>query len=88
MKEESDVKSVTGSQNGARETSPSPLIKKPSNLAFIMTLVSLALAVFCVALDTVIVVTAIPRITDDFHSVNDIGWSVLIPLPLSLPNPD
>jgi hypothetical protein len=35
---------------------------------------ALCLAVFLVALDQTIVSTAIPRITDHFHSVDDIGW--------------
>lgn len=47
---------------------------KLNSIGFILTMTALALAVFCVALDNVIIVTAIPRITDDFHSVNDIGW--------------
>lgn len=32
------------------------------------------LAMFLVALDRTIVATAIPRITDDFHSLGDVGW--------------
>ena len=36
--------------------------------------VALCLAVFLVALDQTIVSTAIPRITDHFHSTADIGW--------------
>jgi hypothetical protein len=37
-------------------------------------IVALCLAVFLVALDQTIIATAIPRITDHFHSVQDIGW--------------
>ncbi|KAF8850711.1 MFS multidrug transporter [Acephala macrosclerotiorum] len=33
-----------------------------------------ALAAFTMLLDTSIVVTAIPKITSDFHSLNDVGW--------------
>ncbi|KAJ5935008.1 hypothetical protein N7466_004555 [Penicillium verhagenii] len=32
------------------------------------------LALFLVALDRTIIATAIPRITDEFHSLGDIGW--------------
>lgn len=32
------------------------------------------LAMFLVALDRTIIGTAIPKITDDFHSINDVGW--------------
>lgn len=35
---------------------------------------ALYLATFLVALDRTIIATAIPRITDQFHSLNDIGW--------------
>ncbi|KAL2865263.1 major facilitator superfamily domain-containing protein [Aspergillus lucknowensis] len=35
---------------------------------------SITLAAFLMLLDTSIVGTAIPRITTDFHSLNDVGW--------------
>jgi hypothetical protein len=35
---------------------------------------SLYISVFLVALDRTILGTAIPRITDQFHSIDDIGW--------------
>lgn len=41
-------------------------------LAFII--VALVLSVFLVALDMTIVATAIPRITDEFHSLDQVGW--------------
>ena len=41
-------------------------------LAFIV--VALVLSIFLVALDMTIVATAIPRITDEFHSLNQVGW--------------
>ena len=41
-------------------------------LAFII--VALVLSVFLVSLDMTIVATAIPRITDEFHSLNQVGW--------------
>ena len=37
-------------------------------------LAALCLAVLCVALDNTIIATAIPKITDEFHSINDVGW--------------
>ncbi|PYI00169.1 MFS general substrate transporter [Aspergillus ellipticus CBS 707.79] len=40
----------------------------------IMITVSLMLAVFCVALDNTIMAVAIPKITDEFHALNDVGW--------------
>ncbi|KAJ2902891.1 Tetracycline resistance protein TetB/drug resistance transporter [Zalerion maritima] len=40
----------------------------------VLVTVALSLSVFCVSLDNTIVATAIPRITDEFNSINDIGW--------------
>ena len=39
-----------------------------------ITIIGLCLSVFCVALDTTIIATAIPRITDQFHALQDVGW--------------
>ncbi|MCJ1442569.1 MAG: hypothetical protein MMC23_003065 [Stictis urceolatum] len=41
-------------------------------LFFILT--ALLLSIFCQALDDTIIATAIPRITDDFQRLNDVGW--------------
>ncbi|KAH8434005.1 putative MFS multidrug transporter [Aspergillus melleus] len=40
----------------------------------ILLTATLLLSFFCVCLDQTILATAIPRITDEFHSLNDIGW--------------
>ncbi|KAI9646520.1 hypothetical protein NHQ30_004513 [Ciborinia camelliae] len=37
-------------------------------------IVAVSLVLFLMLLDGTIIVAAIPRITDDFHSLNDIGW--------------
>ena len=37
-------------------------------------LIALVLSIFLVALDMTIVATAIPRITDEFHSLDQVGW--------------
>jgi MFS family permease len=37
-------------------------------------MLGLYLSMFIVALDRTILGTAIPKITDDFHSINDVGW--------------
>ena len=39
-----------------------------------MLTIGLALATFVVALDNTIIATAIPKITTDFNSLNDVGW--------------
>jgi len=46
----------------------------PSGFILAITIFALCIATFCVALDNTIISTAIPRITDDFHALQDIGW--------------
>ncbi|KAL1874359.1 hypothetical protein VTK73DRAFT_442 [Phialemonium thermophilum] len=48
--------------------------KYVSGLQLVIIMTSLSLAGFLMLLDTSIVATAIPRITDHFHSLDDIGW--------------
>ena len=43
-------------------------------IKLITLIIALDLAVFLVALDQTIIATAIPKITDRFNSINDIGW--------------
>ncbi|KAK4953680.1 hypothetical protein LTR10_008283 [Elasticomyces elasticus] len=49
-------------------------IAYPSGAKLVLILAATALSIFLVALDTTIVATAIPRITDDFKSLDDVGW--------------
>lgn len=46
----------------------------PNGLRLFTTLAALVLAIFLPTLDTTILATAIPRITDQFHSLADVGW--------------
>ena len=46
----------------------------PSMKKALVILIALYAAVFIVAIDRTILGTAIPRMTDEFHSFNDIGW--------------
>ncbi|PGH11289.1 hypothetical protein AJ80_07188 [Polytolypa hystricis UAMH7299] len=46
----------------------------PSAVALMMIIVALMLSMFLVALDMTIVATAIPRITDQFKSLDEVGW--------------
>ncbi|KAI9744244.1 MAG: hypothetical protein M1818_002396 [Claussenomyces sp. TS43310] len=46
----------------------------PEGMKLILILVSLYLCMFLVALDRTILTTAIPRITDEFNSLGDVGW--------------
>ncbi|KAF2149849.1 putative MFS transporter [Myriangium duriaei CBS 260.36] len=45
-----------------------------SGARLISIVIALVLAMFLVALDMTIVSTAIPKITDQFHSLQDVGW--------------
>ncbi|KAL8654040.1 MAG: hypothetical protein Q9226_003585 [Calogaya cf. arnoldii] len=46
----------------------------PKGLRLVGILFALIISVFLVALDMTIVATAIPRITDQFHSLDQVGW--------------
>ncbi|MCJ1288930.1 hypothetical protein MMC34_000461 [Xylographa carneopallida] len=46
----------------------------PTGVKLAIISVALCLSVFLVALDNTIIATAIPRITDQFHALDDIGW--------------
>ncbi|KAL2255916.1 hypothetical protein VTK26DRAFT_2485 [Humicola hyalothermophila] len=46
----------------------------PTGMKLILIVVALCLAVFVMALDNSIIATAIPKITDQFHSLPDVGW--------------
>lgn len=47
---------------------------KPKSPRFWLTLLCNFLALFLVALDRTIIATAVPRISDEFKSLGDIGW--------------
>lgn len=46
----------------------------PTKFPLVMIVVALCLAVFMMALDMTIVATAIPKITDQFKSLDQVGW--------------
>jgi MFS family permease len=46
----------------------------PQGFRLAAVLVAIVLSVFFVALDRTIIATAIPRITDEFHSLDEVGW--------------
>ena len=48
--------------------------KYPSGTKLGFLTFGLAMATFVIALDNTIIATAIPRITTDFDSLNDVGW--------------
>ncbi|KAF4345776.1 major facilitator superfamily transporter [Fusarium beomiforme] len=46
----------------------------PKGMEFVILMISLYICMFLVALDKLIISTAIPAITNDFHAASDIGW--------------
>ena len=46
----------------------------PKSMQLFLISMSLCLSIFCLALDNTIISTAIPRITDEFKALNDVGW--------------
>ena len=53
---------------------PESEVEYPKAATLFFILLALALSIFLVSLDMTIIATAIPRITDEFHSLNDVGW--------------
>ncbi|KXJ92611.1 major facilitator superfamily domain-containing protein [Microdochium bolleyi] len=46
----------------------------PTGLRLFLLLISIFSTIFLIALDRLIIATAIPAITDEFHSLQDVGW--------------
>ena len=65
------TQSTSGGKDAANPKSEAGF---PTGFRFFAIITALVLSIFLVALDTTIVSTAIPRITDEFHSLSDVGW--------------
>jgi len=73
----SDDKKEFAEPKGLETAEPNPENEGkylPMGPRLYMITASLMLGVFCVALDNNIIAVAIPRITDEFHALNDVGW--------------
>ncbi|KAJ7163944.1 putative efflux pump antibiotic resistance protein [Mycena crocata] len=57
-----------------KERSPTEEDDFPHGLKLVLLMLALCLSVFLVALDNTIIATAIPKITDQFKSLDDVGW--------------
>lgn len=70
-----DLLNVNGN---AAETSaaepPIDNVEYPSSTTALFIILSLFMGTLLVALDQTIIGTAIPTITDEFHSLGDVGW--------------
>ncbi|KAM7206520.1 putative MFS aflatoxin efflux pump [Naviculisporaceae sp. PSN 640] len=64
----------TGTALGHTDTTATKDIVYPSGLRLFLLMASIFISMFLVALDRLIITTAIPQITNEFHSVTDIGW--------------
>jgi MFS family permease len=53
-------------------------VEYPKGIKLALISIALCLAVFCMALDNTIIATAIPRITDDFKALPDVGWYISV----------
>src|SRR6266516_4664714 len=67
---------VSSSSNNGEETTNLELVDEAdiSAVSLAMITIALVLSIFLVALDFTIVATAIPRITGQFHSLDQVGW--------------
>ncbi|PHH93070.1 hypothetical protein CDD83_1355 [Cordyceps sp. RAO-2017] len=66
----SDSGNIANQASGTREDGQ----EYATGLKLTLIITALCFSVFLMALDNSIIATAIPRITDEFHSLNDVGW--------------
>ncbi|KAL6406889.1 MFS multidrug transporter [Ilyonectria robusta] len=61
------------SDNATQPANPTDFVY-PSGFKLALLLISIYIGMFLVALDKLIITTAIPAITNEFHAANDVGW--------------
>ncbi|KAN0116823.1 efflux pump [Hyaloscypha variabilis] len=74
---EKGLESSTTEKNGSTQEGILPFTAEyeyVKGIKLILVLASATLATFLMMLDMTIIATAIPRITNQFHSVTDVGW--------------
>lgn len=75
MAEPNDVEKLSPSLPPAGPPQPNEKdLYKPKSPRFWLTLLCNFMALFLVALDRTIIATAVPRISDEFNALGDIGW--------------
>lgn len=73
--EKNDVQEQTAdARSNASASDDEENFEYPSGFRLAAITIALCLSVFCMALDNTIIATAIPRITDQFKALNDVGW--------------
>lgn len=70
--EASDTRGTVVRTTNGEEPKPETTYLGPGPLVLLM--LALSLIIFMVTLDTAVVATAIPKITDEFNTIADIGW--------------
>ena len=61
-------------QNDSPAPSEATPTQYPRGIRLVLITIGLILSIFTSALDTTIISTALPAITDDFGTINDIAW--------------
>lgn len=75
MAEPNDVEKLAPTPPPAAPPQPTENdLYKPKSPMFWLTLLCNFMALFLVALDRTIIATAVPRISDEFNALGDIGW--------------
>ena len=74
VREKNDTVSATAEDQIKATDNPHDDYDYPSGLKLTIITIALCMSVFLVALDNTIIATAIPRITDHFKRLNDVGW--------------
>ncbi|KAH1412776.1 hypothetical protein KXW42_005777 [Aspergillus fumigatus] len=69
-----DIENVPKEKLDVKETEKEPDFEYPALSKVVVIILGLYLAVFLVALDQTIIGVAIPKITDQFKSIEDIAW--------------
>ncbi|KAI3320949.1 MFS general substrate transporter [Xylariaceae sp. AK1471] len=72
--EDENTRDKQDAERAERQPTPPPDLEYPSGFKFWLALTTLCLGIFLITLDSTIVATAIPYITDEFHSLKDVGW--------------
>jgi MFS family permease len=69
-----DLNKEESGQLSRQITDINDITNYPQGFRLAAVVLAIVLSVFFVALDRTIIATAIPRITDEFHSLNQVGW--------------
>ncbi|KAF2141776.1 uncharacterized protein K452DRAFT_308840 [Aplosporella prunicola CBS 121167] len=70
----SSIDIETAPTGKTQEPEPLEAVEYPRGMKLFFILIAVILSIFLVALDMTIVATAIPRITDEFKSLDQVGW--------------